>query len=113
MEQEKLDEIVLRKLNVTQMSEVHLEKWRNFLNKFHNPGREVTIGLIGKYVELKESYKSIAEAFIHAGAVNDCRVKVEWIHSEGLTDENVNEQFKNLKVYWWHQALETGVLRVR
>ena len=97
MEQEKLDEIVLRKLNVTQMSEVHLEKWKNFLNKFHNPGREVTIGLIGKYVELKESYKSIAEAFIHAGAVNDCRVKVEWIHSEGLTDENVNEQFKNLQ----------------
>ncbi|MES2566715.1 MAG: CTP synthase [Bacteroidota bacterium] len=97
MEKEKLDEIVLKKLNVTTPTEVHLEKWKKFLHQFHNPSKEVTIGLIGKYVELKESYKSIAEAFIHAGAVNDCKVKVEWIHSDGLTDENVKEKFKNLK----------------
>jgi CTP synthase len=97
MEQEKLDEIVLKKLNITGHTEVHLEKWKNFLNKFHNPSKEVTIGLIGKYVELKESYKSIAEALIHAGAVNDCRVKLEWIHSDGLTTENVEATLKNLK----------------
>ena len=97
MEQEKLDEIVLKKLGVSTGSEVHLEKWRHFLDQFRNPNKEVTIGLIGKYVELKESYKSIAEAFIHAGAVNDCRVKVEWIHSESLTEENVAEKFKNLQ----------------
>lgn len=93
MEQEKLDEIVLKKLNVNKATEVHLEKWKNFLEKFHNPGNEVTIGLIGKYVELKESYKSIAEAFIHAGAVNDCRVKLDWIHSESLSEENIAQKF--------------------
>ena len=97
MEQEKLDEIVLKKLDIKDHTEVHLEKWKNFLNKFHNPSKEVTIGLIGKYVELKESYKSIAEALIHAGAVNDCRVKLEWIHSDGLTAENVESTLKNLK----------------
>ena len=97
MEKEKLDDIVLKKLNVTTASEVKLDKWKHFLNKLHNPTKEVTIGLVGKYVELKESYKSIAEAFIHAGAVNDCKVKVEWIHSDGLTDENIAEKFKNLQ----------------
>jgi CTP synthase len=97
MEQERLDEIVLRKLNVSTRSEVHLEKWRHFLNKFHSPSKQVCVGLIGKYVELKESYKSIAEALIHAGAVNDCRVKVEWIHSESLTEDNVEEKLKDLK----------------
>jgi CTP synthase len=97
MEKEKLDEIVLKKLEVSTDSQIHLEKWNQFLSRFHNPHKEVTIGLVGKYVELKESYKSIAEALIHAGAVNDCRVKVEWIHSESLTDENIQETFKDLK----------------
>lgn len=97
MEQEKLDEIVLKKLHVNGLPDMHLEKWKNFLNKFHNPKREVTIGLVGKYVELKESYKSIAEAFIHAGAVNDCKVKVDWIHSESLSEENVADKFKDLQ----------------
>ena len=97
MEKEKLDEIVLKKLNITKITEVKLDKWKHFLNKFYNPTKEVTIGLVGKYVELKESYKSIAEAFIHAGAVNDCKVKVEWIHSDGLTEENTVEKFKNLQ----------------
>jgi CTP synthase len=97
MEKEKLDEIVLKKLNITKITEVKLDKWKHFLNKFYNPTKEVTIGLVGKYVELKESYKSIAEAFIHAGAVNDCKVKVEWIHSDSLTEENIVEKFKNLQ----------------
>lgn len=92
MEQEKLDEIVLQKLNVTPASEPKLEKWREFLHKLHNPSREVNIALVGKYVELKESYKSIAEAFIHAGALNDCKVKLDWIHSESLTEENYAER---------------------
>ncbi len=97
MEKEKLDEIVLKKLNITKITEVKLDKWKHFLNKFYNPTKEVTIGLVGKYVELKESYKSIAEAFIHAGAFNDCKVKVEWIHSDSLTEENIVEKFKNLQ----------------
>jgi CTP synthase len=97
MAKEKLDEIVLRKLSVGAIPEIHLEKWQEFLHRFHNPAKKVTIGLIGKYVELKESYKSIAEALIHAGAQNDCRVKVEWIHSEGLSEENIGEKLKGLK----------------
>ena len=97
MEQEKLDQIVLKKLNITELTEVKLDKWKNFLNKFHNPSKEVHIGLIGKYVELKESYKSIAEALIHAGALNDCKVIVNWIHSENLNKDNISEICKDLK----------------
>jgi CTP synthase len=97
LEKEKLDEVVLKKLNVSNLGEVKLDKWKHFLNKIENPSKEVTIGLVGKYVELKESYKSIAEAFIHAGAINDCKVKLEWIHSDGLTEDNIGETFKNLK----------------
>jgi CTP synthase len=97
MAREKLDEIVLRELNIGTIPEIHLEKWQEFLSRFHNPSRKVTIGLIGKYVELKESYKSIAEALIHAGAQNDCRVKVEWIHSESLTEENIQDRLKGLQ----------------
>ncbi len=97
MEEEKLDDIVLKKLRIKTPSEVKLDKWKDFLAKFHHPKKEVTIGLIGKYVELKDSYKSIAEAFIHAGAVNDCKVNLEWIHSENLTEENVADKLGNLK----------------
>ncbi len=96
MEKEDLDKIVLKKLNVAMPAELHLEKWNHFLDKLKNPKNEITIGLIGKYVELKESYKSIAEAFIHAGAINDCKVKIEWIHSDELNEKNIKETFKNL-----------------
>lgn len=97
MEKEKLDEIVLRKLGLQLQGAPQLDKWKEFLNKLHNPKQEVKIGLIGKYVELKDSYKSIAEAFIHAGVVNECKVKLNWIHSEDITEENVNEKLKDLK----------------
>jgi CTP synthase len=97
MEKEKLDVIVLKKLHVSGSPELQLTKWKDFLFKLHNPKKEVHIGLIGKYVELKDSYKSIAEAFIHAGVVNDCKVKLKWIHSESLTEENVKEKLDGLK----------------
>ncbi|MGZ3899753.1 MAG: CTP synthase, partial [Bacteroidia bacterium] len=97
MEKEKLDVIVLKKLGITVTDEPKLDNWKKFLERFHNPHKEVKIGLIGKYVELKDSYKSISEAFIHAGSVNDCKVVVEWIHSESLTEENVSEKLKDLK----------------
>lgn len=97
MEKEKLDVIVLKKLGVESQGAPQLDNWRNFLNKFYNPSKEVRIGLIGKYVELKDSYKSISEAFIHAGAVNDCKVQLEWIHSESLTEENIPTKFNGLK----------------
>lgn len=97
MEKEKLDVIVLKKLGINVAGEPELSKWKEFLSKLHQPHHEVKIGLIGKYVELKDSYKSIAEAFIHAGAVNDCKVKLEWIHSEELTEDNIKDKLKDLK----------------
>lgn len=97
MEKEKLDVIVLKKLGISTTDIPKLDSWKNFLYHFHHPHKEVRIGLIGKYVELKDSYKSISEAFIHAGAVNDCKVQLDWIHSESLTEDNVAEKFNGLK----------------
>jgi CTP synthase len=97
MEKEKLDVIVLKKLGMESKGEPQMDNWNLFLERFHHPHKEVRIGLIGKYVELKDSYKSISEAFIHAGAVNDCKVKLDWIHSESLTEENVEEKLRGLK----------------
>jgi len=97
MEAEKLDVAVLEHLNMPISENLDLAKWKEFLQKFKHPKHEVKIGLVGKYVELKDSYKSISEAFIHAGAANDCKVKIEWIHSESITDENVEEKLKGLR----------------
>lgn len=97
MEKEKLDVIVLKKLGISVEGEPQLTKWKDFLHKLHHPHKEVKIGLIGKYVELKDSYKSIAESFIHAGVVNDCKVNLHWIHSESLTEENIKEKLSGLK----------------
>ena len=95
MEREQLDAIVLRKLGLDNThTQVDLGQWKQFLHKLHHPKKE---GLIGKYVELKDSYKSISEAFVHSGAVNECKVVIEWIHSENLTEENITEKLKNLK----------------
>lgn len=97
MEQEKLDEVVLSKLNMPVTEAIDLESWKNFLHTLKDPKSEVRIGLVGKYIELKDSYKSIAEAFIHAGAANECKVRIEWIHSESLSDENVADKLHGLK----------------
>ena len=97
MEKEQLDIAVLKKLNLPAAENIDLDNWKNFLQKLKNPKSEVKIGLVGKYVELKDSYKSISEAFIHAGASNDCKVKIEWIHSESINEENVHEKLKGLK----------------
>jgi CTP synthase len=97
MEEEQLDVVVLNQLKMPVTENVDLKKWKEFLDTFKNPHQTVRIGLIGKYVELKDAYKSISEAFIHAGAANDCKVEIEWIHSESLTDENVHQKFKGLK----------------
>lgn len=97
MEEEQLDIVVLNQLNMPVTENRDLAKWKEFLHKFKHPKHEVRIGLVGKYVELKDSYKSISESFIHAGAANDCKVSIEWIHSESINDENVNEKFKGLR----------------
>ena len=96
MLKEKLDVIVLKKLNITDYKEADLSKWKDFLEKLKRPRYKVTIGLIGKYIELQDAYKSILESFIHAGAMNDCKVQVVNVHSEFITNENVAKQLKEL-----------------
>ncbi|HUC79452.1 MAG TPA: CTP synthase [Flavisolibacter sp.] len=96
MMNEKLDLIVLKKLNITQFGEPDLSRWKEFLDKLKYPKARITIGLIGKYVELQDAYKSILEAFVHAGAINECKVQVVSIHSEFITPENVAEKLSNL-----------------
>lgn len=97
MQNEKLDDVVLKHLNMPHDNEPDLAVWKDFLFKFKNPKTQITIGLVGKYVELKDSYKSIAEAIIHAGAINECKVNVKWIHSESLTEENIDKKLNGLK----------------
>lgn len=96
MLKEKLDVIVLKKLNITNYKEPELAKWSAFLDKLKHPKNKVTIGLIGKYIELQDAYKSILESFIHAGAMNDCKVQVINVHSEYITEENVSQKLGEL-----------------
>ncbi len=96
MRKEKLDERVLAKLKMHSRSEPDLEQWKDFLGKLKNPVEEVAIGVVGKYVSLPDAYKSIAEAFVHAGAQNDCRVNVKWISSEDIDRESVDRILKGL-----------------
>ncbi|MBL7839689.1 MAG: CTP synthase [Cyclobacteriaceae bacterium] len=96
MRKEKLDERVLSKLKVHSKEEPDLEQWKDFLGKLKNPVEEVTIGLVGKYVSLPDAYKSIAEAFVHAGAQNDCRVNLKWISSEDINKDSVKSVLNGL-----------------
>lgn len=93
---EGLDTTVLKKLNLTGTQQPDLTRWKTFLNKLKYPKAKVNIGLIGKYIELQDAYKSILESFIHAGAINECQVQVINIHSEFITTENVNEKLAGL-----------------
>ena len=96
MLEEQLDRVVLEQFNLPVANDVDLTKWNQFVKQHKNPKNEVTIGLIGKYVELQDSYKSILESFIHAGAKNEVKVNIESIHSEHLTKENVKEKLQHL-----------------
>lgn len=96
MLEEGLDTVVLKKLQLPNDKQPDLKLWNDFLKRFKNPKNTVEIGLIGKYVELHDAYKSISEAFIHAGAQNEVKVNIHWIHSEELTVENVPELLKKL-----------------
>ncbi|NBP67930.1 MAG: CTP synthase [Cytophagia bacterium] len=96
MRKEKLDERVLAKLKIPVKGEPDLEGWKEFLGKLKNPDEEVTVGLVGKYVSLPDAYKSIAEAFVHAGAENDCKVNVKWISSEDINKDSVADVLKGL-----------------
>ncbi len=92
MQEEKLDEVVLEKLGVKSKKKPDLKKWMEFLNRYKHPKSTVTIALVGKYVELKDSYKSIAESFNHSGAVNEVHVDIRWVHSEEIFPKNVEEK---------------------
>jgi CTP synthase len=96
MHKEHLDDEILKKVKVKCTQEPDLANWEKFLYKLKNPKKELTIGLVGKYVELKDAYKSISESFIHAGAVNECKVNVRTIHSEAINDTNVAEKMAGL-----------------
>ncbi|MCW3088330.1 MAG: synthase [Sediminibacterium sp.] len=96
MLREKLDLICLRKMNITNYGEPNLDKWKGFLDKLKYPRSKVTVGLIGKYIELQDAYKSILESFVHAGAMNEVKVQVVNVHSEFITQENVAEKLDGL-----------------
>ena len=85
MLKEQLDKTVLTKLKLPHKVEPDLETWKDFLGRLKNPTSDVCIGLVGKYVELPDAYKSIIESFIHAGAKNECKVKVRYIPSEEIS----------------------------
>jgi len=96
MYKEKLDKVVLAKLKLSAKTEPVLVKWKDFLFRLDHPKAEVNIGLVGKYVELPDAYKSINEAFNHAGAVNECKVNVHCIQSETLNYKNVGSKLRDL-----------------
>ena len=96
MKKQKLDSVILKKLGLKSKKKIDLNNWTEFLSALKNPKDEVRIGVIGKYVELQDAYKSISEAIIHAGAYNSCKVHVEWIHSEKINNSTVKEKLKNL-----------------
>ncbi len=118
MMREKLDIICLKKLNIQNYGEPDLGKWKEFLDKLKYPKSKVTIGLIGKYIELQDAYKSILEAFIHAGALNECKVQVVNVHSEFITAENVAEKLSSLDGLlvapgFGHRGVEGKILAVK
>ncbi|WP_373514624.1 CTP synthase [Persicitalea sp.] len=96
MRKERLDQRALYMLDIYNDQDAELDSWKSFLSKLKNPSDSVRIGLVGKYVELHDAYKSIVESFIHAGAMNECKVNIEWIHSETLTPQNAIEKLQNL-----------------
>ena len=96
MQEEKLDQVVLKKLNIKNYNKSEFKKWKTFVRKVKNPKNTVDIGLVGKYVELQDSYKSILESFVHAGAENELKVNVIPIHSEKIYKSNSIELLSSL-----------------
>ena len=91
-----LDDVVLKKLKLKNIPQPDLSEWENFLKKLYNPKTECDIALVGKYVELQDAYKSIQESFVHAGAVNNCKVHVHTVHSEFLDASNIKEKLSGM-----------------
>jgi CTP synthase len=96
MLEQGLDRIIMKKMALPVYAEPPLVEWREFLTKLKNPKHSISVGIVGKYVELPDAYKSIAESFIHSGAMNECQIKLEYIHSEEITEKNVKEKLSGL-----------------
>ncbi len=96
MQEEKLDTVVLRKIKMSARKMPAMKSWRQFIRKLESPAKLVNIGLVGKYTELVDAYKSIIESLIHAGTANNCKVNLKMIHSEQVNSENVAEQMSGL-----------------
>lgn len=96
LREEGLDHQVIKKLGITCPDEPDLASWINFVNAVKNPKKKIKIGLIGKYVEHHDAYISIVESLIHAGAVNGCKVQIEWVQSDEVTRENVAKKLAGL-----------------
>lgn len=97
MQEEKLDEIVMKKLDLKKRKKPELSNWKSFVEKVKNPREAIEIALIGKYVELPDSYISIIESIQHAGAMNENKVNLTTIHSEKINEDNVQEMLKSFK----------------
>ena len=97
MRDEGLDQVILTKLQLTPKQPLDLSSWKEFLKKLKNPKNKLEIGLVGKYVELQDSYKSILESLTHAGAINETEIEILSIHSEDLEDGNQIDQLKTLE----------------
>ncbi|MCS6935694.1 MAG: CTP synthase [Chitinophagales bacterium] len=118
MQKENLDTTVLRKLHLPGDKPSDLTKWNEFLHTLRNPRDTVRIGLVGKYIELQDAYKSIHEAFIHAGVANQVKVQVEPIHSEYIDEENVAEKLGQLHAVlvapgFGHRGVEGKITAIR
>ena len=96
MRKEKLDERVLTKFKLSNKTEPKIDQWKEYLGKLKNPTNEVNIGLVGKYVELPDAYKSIVESFVHAGAANECQINLKCISSEAIENGNVDAILNDL-----------------
>lgn len=118
MQEQKLDETILRKLKLPIGPVPALENWVDFLNKLKNPKHYVKIGLVGKYVELPDAYKSIIESFIHAGPTQNAKVVLDLIHAEELTEDNLSEKLSGLDGVliapgFGHRGIEGKLLATR
>ncbi|MEZ5037249.1 MAG: CTP synthase [Chitinophagales bacterium] len=96
LKQEQLDRIVLEKLGYKDMPEVELGKWNNFLKGHKQPSKEITVAVVGKYIELKDAYISIYESFIHAGAAHNCKVNIIALQSEEIDKTNVAKKLAHI-----------------
>ncbi|WP_185869446.1 CTP synthase [Blattabacterium cuenoti] len=93
---QNFDKVVLNHLKLSTIISPNLKKWKIFIKKYKNPKYEVKIALVGKYVSLHDSYKSITEALIHAGTENKIYVNIKWIYSEMIKKENIKKYFKGI-----------------